>query len=197
MAGSQKEFELLFKLKATLGGDFKNTFKQAIDTQKQLKESLKSVNSIQSKVDGYTKQSAAIENNRKKLESLSVKHEEISQKIQTHKDNIARLKVAIKETGELRLQLQKEKDELTETRSSLKSNESQIQQTTARIEEQEQALNRLGEELRDAGVDTDNLERSNARLQKSYEKLKSSQEMLQKLDEKQQQIKSSIGQTKA
>ena len=53
MAGSQKEFELLFKLKATLGGDFKNTFKQAIDTQKQLQNSLKNVNSLQSKIDGY------------------------------------------------------------------------------------------------------------------------------------------------
>ena len=50
MAGSQKEFELLFKLKATLGGDFKNTFKQAIDTQKQLRDSLKELNSTQSKI---------------------------------------------------------------------------------------------------------------------------------------------------
>ena len=50
MAGSQKEFELLFKLKATLGGDFKNAFKQATDTQKQLRDSLKELNSTQSKM---------------------------------------------------------------------------------------------------------------------------------------------------
>ena len=70
MAGSQKEFELLFKLKATLGGDFKNAFKQATDTQKQLRDSLKNVNSIQSKIDGFTKQSAAIDKNKQKLDIL-------------------------------------------------------------------------------------------------------------------------------
>ena len=32
MAGSQKEFELLFKLKASLGGNFNSTFKSAINT---------------------------------------------------------------------------------------------------------------------------------------------------------------------
>ena len=61
MAGSQKEFELLFKLKASLGGNFNSTFKGAIETQRKLQDSIKSVNSMQSKVDGYTKASNAIE----------------------------------------------------------------------------------------------------------------------------------------
>ena len=173
MAGSQKEFELLFKLKATLGGDFKNTFKQAIDTQKQLQNSLKNVNSIQSKIDGFTKQSAAIDKNKQKLEALNAEHD--------------RLQRELNESGEPTEALRKK----------LERNESQIQQTTARIEEQERQLDALGNELREAGVNTDNLTGENERLQKSYEKLKASQETLQKLDEKQQQIKSSIGQTKA
>lgn len=201
MAGSQKEFELLFKLKATLGGDFKKSFKEAVDTQKQLRDSLKNVNSVQSKIDGFTKQSAAIEDNSKKLENLNAKHKEITQTMQAHKDNIAKLKVAIKETGdetgELAIQLQKEKDELAENRSQLKSNESQIQQTTAKIEEQEQQLNSLGEELREAGVNTDNLTGENERLQKSYDKLKYSQETLQNLNARQQEIQQSIGKTKS
>lgn len=173
MAGSQKEFELLFKLKATLGGDFKNTFKQAIDTQKQLQNSLKNVNSVQSKIDGFTKQSAAIDKNKQKLEALNQEHDRLQQEL--------------RETGEPTEAL----------RRKLERNESQIQQTTARIEEQERQLDSLSEELRDAGVNTDNLTGENERLQKSYEKLKSSQETLQRLDEKQQQIQSSIGQTKA
>ena len=70
MAGSQKEFELLFKLKATLGGDFKNTFKQAIDTQKQLRDSLKELNSTQSKLDSYVKQRVEITKNNDKLREL-------------------------------------------------------------------------------------------------------------------------------
>lgn len=173
MAGSQKEFELLFKLKATLGGDFKNTFKQAIDTQKKLQDSLKNVSSIQSKIDGFTKQSAEISKNRQKLEALKKEHDRLQQEL--------------KETGEPTEAL----------RRKLEQNESQIQQTTARIQKQESSLNSLGKELQKAGINTDNLTGENERLQKSYEKLKSSQETLQKLNEKQEKIKSSIGQTKA
>lgn len=173
MAGSQKEFELLFKLKATLGGDFKNTFKQAIDTQKQLRDSLKNVNSIQSKIDGFTKQSAAIDKNKQKLEALRQEQERLQQEL--------------RETGEPTEAL----------RRKLERNESQIQQTTAKIEEQEKTLDELGEELREAGVNTDNLTGENERLQKSYDNLKSSQERLQRLNEEQQKVKESIGQTKA
>ena len=173
MAGSQKEFELLFKLKATLGGDFKNTFKQAIDTQKQLRDSLKELNSTQSKLDSYAKQRVEITKNNDKLRELIEEHERLQQEL--------------RETGEPTEAL----------RRKLERNESQIQQTTAKIEEQEKALDELGEELREAGVNTDNLTGENERLQKSYDNLKSSQERLQRLNEEQQKVKESIGQTKA
>lgn len=173
MAGSQKTFELLFKLKATLGGDFKSTFKTAIDTQKQLQNSLKSINSVQSNIDGFTKQSAAIDKNKQKLEELNKEHERLQQEL--------------KETGEPTEAL----------RQKLERNENQIQQTTAKIGEQEKQLESLSEKLRDAGVNTDNLTGENERLQKSYEKLKSSQETLQNLNARQQQIQQSIGQTKS
>ena len=200
MAGSQKEFELLFKLKATLGGDFNNTFKSAIETQKKLQNSIKSVNSIQSKVDGYTKTSNAIEQQNGKLEKLQAEHEKVAQKIQAHQTNAEKLRAKIEETGdatgELTAQLVKEENEVEKNTERLKSNENQIRQTTASIESQEEKLNSLSEELREAGVNTDNLEESNARLQKSYEKLKSSQETLKNLNAKQQEISQSIGQTK-
>ena len=172
MAGSQREYELLFKLKATLGGDFKNTFKQAIDTQKQLQNSLKNVNSLQSKIDGFTKQSAAIDKNKEKLEALNKEHDRLQQELN--------------QSGEPTEAL----------RRKLEKNESQIQQTTAKIEEQEKELDKLSGELKEAGVNTDNLTGENERLQKSYDKLKASQETLQRLDAKQQQISESIGQTK-
>ena len=172
MAGSQREYELLFKLKATLGGDFKNTFKQAIDTQKQLQNSLKNVNSLQSKIDGYNKQSAAIDKNKEKLEALNKEHDRLQQELN--------------ESGEPTEALRRKREK----------NESQIQQTTAKIEEQKQELEKLSGELKEAGVNTDNLTGENDRLQKSYDKLKSSQETLRQLDAKQQQISQSIGQTK-
>lgn len=172
MAGSQREYELLFKLKASLGGDFKNTFKQAITTQKQLQNSLKNVNSLQSKIDGFNKQSAAIDKNKAKLEALNQEHD--------------RLQRELNESGEPTEALRKK----------LEKNESQIQQTTAKIEQQEKSLNELTNELKAAGVNTDNLTGENERLQKSYDKLKRSQETLQRLDNQQQQISQSIGQTK-
>ena len=172
MAGSQKEFELLFKLKASLGGNFNSTFKSAINTNNQLRDSLKNVNSLQLKIDGYTKQSAAIDKNKERLAQLNAEHDRLQQELQ--------------QTGEPTEALRKK----------LEKNENQIQQTTAKIEEQEKQLNSYADELKAAGVNTDNLEEANGRLQKSYEKLQTSQQTLQKLNDKQQQVEQSISKTK-
>lgn len=172
MAGSQKEFELLFQLKAALGPSFNNTFKSAINTNNQLRDSLKNVNSIQSKIDGYTKQSAAIDKNKERLAQLNAEHDRLQQELQQTSEPTEAL------------------------RRKLERNESQIQQTTARIEEQERQLNSYAEELREAGVNTDNLEEANGRLQRSYEQLQSSQQTLQAINERQQQVKKSITGTK-
>jgi len=172
LAGSQKEFELLFKLKASLGGSFNSTFKNAINTNNQLRDSLKNVNSLQSKIDGYTKQSAAIDKNKERLAQLNAEHDRLQQELQQTSEPTEAL------------------------RRKLEKNESQIQQTTARIREQEQQLDTYGQELREAGINTDNLEEANGRLQRSYDKLKTSQQALQQINEKQQQVNASISQTK-
>lgn len=200
MAGSQKHFELLFKLTASLGGNFNRTFKGAIETQKKLQNSIKEVNQMQSKVDGYTRTSNAIEQQRGKLEKLQAEHEKVSQKIQQHQKNAEMLQAKIEETGDatgkLTAQLVKEKNEVTKNTECLKSNENQIRQTNASIEKQEERLKNLGNELRDAGIDTDNLEESNARLQKSYERLRGSQEHLNRINSEQAKIKENIAATK-
>jgi len=200
LAGSQKEFELLFKLKASLGGNFNSTFKGAIETQRQLQNSIKSVNSMQSKVDGYTRTSNAIEQQRGKLERLQAEHEKVSQKIQAHQTNAERLRAKIEETGdatgELTAQLVREENEVAKNTERLKSNENQIRQTTASIHSQEEQLERMAQELRDAGIDTDNLEESNARLQRSYERLRGSQENLNRINSEQAKIKENIAATK-
>lgn len=200
MAGSQKEFELLFKLKASLGGNFNSTFKGAIETQRQLQNSIKSVNSIQSKVDGYTRASNAIEQQRGKLERLQAEHEKVSQKIQAHQTNAERLRAKIEETGdatgELTAQLVREENEVAKNTERLKNNENQIRQTTASIHSQEEQLERMAQELRDAGIDTDNLGESNERLQRSYERLRSSQENLNRINSEQAKIKENIAATK-
>lgn len=200
MAGSQKHFELLFKLSASLGGNFNSTFKGAMEQQKKLQNSIKEVNAIQSKVDGYTRASNAIEQQRGKLEKLEAEHEKVSQKIQQHQQNAERLRAKIEETGdatgELTAQLVKEENEVAKNTERLKNNENQIRQTNASIERQEEQLRNLGDELREAGVDTDNLEESNARLQRSYERLRGSQENLNRINSEQEKIKKSITGTK-
>ena len=200
MAGSQKHFELLFKLSASLGGNFNSTFKGAMEQQKKLQNSIKEVNAIQSKVDGYTKASNAIEQQKGKLEKLEAEHEKVSQKIQQHQQNAERLRAKIEETGdatgELTAQLVKEENEVAKNTERLKNNENQIRQTNASIERQEEQLRNLGDELRDAGVDTDNLEQSNARLQRSYERLRGSQENLSRINSEQAKIKENIAATK-
>jgi len=200
LAGSQKHFELLFKLSASLGGNFNSTFKGAMEQQKKLQNSIKEVNAIQSKVDGYTKASNAIEQQRGKLEKLEAEHEKVSQKIQQHQQNAERLRAKIEETGdatgELTAQLVKEENEVAKNTERLKNNENQIRQTNASIERQEEQLRNLGDELRDEGVDTDNLEQSNARLQRSYDRLRGSQENLNRINEEQEKIKKSITGTK-
>lgn len=200
MAGSQKEFELLFRLKASLGSNFNSTFKGAIEQQKKLQDSLKSVNSLQGKVDGYNKASNAISQQNEKLARLQTEHQKTAQKIQTHQQNAERLRAKIEETGdatgELTAQLVREENEVQKNTEKLKSNESQIQRTRASTEQQKEQLARISEELRAAGVNTDNLEEANGRLQRSYERLQNSQQTLQRLNQAQQNINENISHTK-
>ncbi|WP_251490825.1 phage tail tape measure protein [Otoolea muris] len=155
---------------------------------------------MQSKVDGYTRASNAIEQQRGKLERLQAEHEKVSQKIQQHQTNAERLRAKIEETGdatgELTAQLVKEENEVAKNTERLKSNENQIRQTTASIQSQEEQLERMAQELRDAGIDTDNLEQSNERLQRSYERLRGSQENLNRINSEQAKIKENIAATK-
>ena len=205
MAGSQREYELLFKLKATLGGNFNSTFKMAVDTQKRLAESTKQINSLQSKIDGYQKASSAIERNQGKLSQLTAEHNRLQAELQETAQKKKALQKAM-ETAEADGNIEEYKrlqNELSATgrehdrlKEKLNGNKSQIQQTNATIEQQQKALEELGRELREAGVNTDNLEGANQRLQKSYDKLKTSQANLQKLNEEQKRIKESISSTK-
>lgn len=205
MAGGQKEFELLFKLSASLGGNFNSVFQSAINTQKKLSESVKSVNSLQSKIDGYTKASGAIEKNRAKLSELTAEHDRLQAEMQETAKKKKDLQKAM-ETAEAEGNIEDYKrlqSELTATEreydrlgDKLKSNKSQIQQTSAKIEDQQKTLDGLKGELESAGISTDDLTGANERLQKSYDRLKSSQENLARINREQEKVKQSISATK-
>lgn len=171
MAG-RKEYELLFKLQAALGGNFNTVFQSALNTTKQMQNSLTKLNSITGKIDAYKKQEAALESNRQKLERLTAEHDK----------------------------LQREMSETAapseELRQKMAKNEKQIAATTAKIEAQEQRLQTLGSELSDAGVNTANLSAENERLAKTYDKVKKSQEELAKVNTALEQNNTSIRNTK-
>ena len=171
MAG-RKEYELLFKLQAALGGNFNTVFQSALNTTKQMQNSLTKLNSITGKIDAYKKQEAALESNRQKLERLTAEHDK----------------------------LQREMSETAapseELRQKMAKNEKQIAATTAKIEAQEQRLQTLGSELSDAGVNTANLSAENERLAKTYDKVKKSQEEIAKVNTALEQNNTSISNTK-
>lgn len=157
MAG-RKEYELLFKLQAALGGNFNAAFNSALNTTKQMQNSLSKLNSITGKIDAYKKQESALESNRQKLARLTEEHEKLQKEIEETEEP----------TDELREKLAK--------------NEKQIAATTSKIETQEQRLKTLGAELSDAGVNTSNLTAENERLAKAYDKVKKSQEELARVN---------------
>ena len=171
MAG-RKEYELLFKLQAALGGNFNTVFQSALNTTKQMQNSLTKLNSITGKIDAYKKQEAALESNRQKLERLTAEHDK----------------------------LQREMSETAapseELRQKMAKNEKQIAATTAKIEAQEQRLQTLGSELSDVGVNTANLSAENERLAKTYDKVKKSQEEIAKANTALEQNNTSISNTK-
>ena len=168
----RKEYELLFKLQAALGGNFNTVFQSVLNTTKQMQNSLTKLNSITGKIDAYKKQEAALESNRQKLERLTAEHDK----------------------------LQREMSETAapseELRQKMAKNEKQIAATTAKIEAQEQRLQTLGSELSDAGVNTANLSAENERLAKTYDKVKKSQEELAKVSAALEQNNAAISQTK-
>lgn len=130
MAGSRKEYELLFKLQAALGGNFNAVFKGAINTTRQLQNTMQKLNSTTGKIDAFQKQSTALESNRQKLERLTAEHDRLQRELSQTEQPSEKL------------------------RAAMERNERQIADTTAKIEAQEARLRTLGDELSDAGVDT-------------------------------------------
>lgn len=169
---NRKEYELLFKLQASLGGNFNASFQNAINTTRQLQNTMQKLNSTAGKIDAFKKQTTALESNRQKLERLTAEHDRLQQEMNQTEQPSEKL------------------------RAAMERNERQIADTTAKIEQQENRLRTLGDELSDAGVDTSRLTEENERLAKSYDRLKSGQEELARLNGAIQKNNEAISQTK-
>ena len=151
-AGSRREYELMFRLSAQVNGAYTNTFRSAQTAVSTLQREIQQLNSRQGDISAYQKQQTAVENTGKKLEMLQRQYDNIQREIQ--------------ETGGYSSDLE----------NKLIAKQQQIEKTNAALGQQTDKLNRMGEALREAGVDTGNLEAESRELESELQSLRGRQE---------------------
>ena len=149
---SRKEYEMLFQLNAQLSGSYNSTFSKAQSQLVSMQKEIQALSKTQGDISAYQKQQTAVESTRSKLAVLQQQY-----------DNIQR---EIKETEGYSSSLE----------NKLLSKQQQIERITASLNEQTAKLDRMGDALRDAGVDTDNLTKESAELSAKIHGLKDKQE---------------------
>lgn len=149
---SRKEYEMLFQLNAQLSGSYNSTFSKAQSQLVSMQKEIQALSKTQGDISAYQKQQTAVESTRSKLAVLQQQY-----------DNIQR---EIKETEGYSSSLE----------NKLLSKQQQIERTTASLNEQTAKLDRMGDALRDAGIDTDNLTKESAELSAKIHGLKDKQE---------------------
>lgn len=166
-----KQYELLFKVGATVGSSFTGSFKTTESTMKQLKGTLNELKTQLKDVEGFEKQKKSLDTNKQKLEALQ------------------------KEYQQLQTELKNTNAPNTEFTNKMSKTESQIKQTTEKINTQEAALSALSSELKNSGVNTENLAAEQARLQDEYKKYTSLKTDIDGISTAQAQNKQEIQQT--
>lgn len=149
---SRKEYEMLFQLNAQLGGSYSKTFRAAQQEITAMQKEIQSLSKTQADITAYQKQQAAVENTQKRLEMLQKQYDNIQKEIQ--------------QTGEFSADLQ----------NKLLAKQQQIDKTSSSLSKQTQKLNEMGDALREAGVDMDDLGRSSTQLSSRIDALKQDQE---------------------
>lgn len=149
---SRREYEMLFKLSAQLGGGYSSTFKSAQSAIASMQKEIDTLNKTQSDVAAYQKQQASIEATGKKLEVLRQQYDNIQKEIS--------------ETGTFSAELQ----------NKLLAKQMQIDKTTASLSAQTSKLEQYSATLKNAGINTDDLSGESAQLENQIESLKQQQE---------------------
>lgn len=149
---SRKEYEMLFQLNAQLGSNFTGAFSKAQKEIAQMQEKIKALSKTQSDIAAYQKQQSAVEATRTKLEVLKQQYDNIQKEM--------------KETEGYSSSLE----------NKLLSKQQQIDKTSASLNNQTSKLNAMGESLRSAGVNTDNLTKESSELSTKMGELKQRQE---------------------
>jgi TP901 family phage tail tape measure protein len=172
MAGTAKQYELLFQLSAKLGPNFSQSFKNASKVMNTLQTDLKSANQKIQDVSAYQKQQTAVAKSKDRVKELEAEHDRLTQEIQ--------------KTGQATPELTKK----------LEANEKAMQKAKDQTASEEQKLQELDETLKQAGIDTNNLDKETEELKNTYQKLEDTQKKVQAITEKQDANKQAISQTK-
>lgn len=158
MAGSRKEYDLIFKIAAEVGESFNKSFGSVSKEMSSLQQATQSVNKTLKNIDGYEKTQSALESNKTKMAELKAEHK--------------RLQTEISNTEKPSASLNK----------ALANNEAQMEKTSAKIEQEEAKLKSLSNELKTAGVNTSELSSETSRLKGEYDDLKASQDRINDLN---------------
>lgn len=148
---SRKEYDMMFQLNAQLGGSYNSTFKSAQSAIAAMQKEIEQLSRTQSDIAAYQKQQSAIEATRKKLEVLQQQYDNIQKEMSETEGYSSALE------------------------NKLLSKQQQIDKTNASITAQSERLGKMGDSLRAAGVDTDNLEKETGELGAKLDEVKQKQ----------------------
>lgn len=149
---SRNEYEMLFRLGAKMEGSYSSTFKNAQNEIASMQKEIVGLSRTQSDISSYQKQQGAVEASQKKLEMLQQQYDNIQKEM--------------KETGEFSSALE----------NKLLAKQQQIDKTADSVAIQTAKLEQMGNALKEAGVDTDNLTGETAKLGTQIDELKTKQE---------------------
>lgn len=149
---SRKEYEMLFQLDAKLGSSYTSTFSKAKSGPSELQKEIRSLQSVQADISSYTKQQAAVEKTKAKLDNLNKQYQLLQQEI--------------KETSGPTTSLERESAKL----------EQRIGDTSNALAAQKEKLGATAKSLNEAGVGTDNLDAKSQDLADKLNTLRAKEE---------------------
>lgn len=166
-----KEFELLVKLQAALGSNFKGAFQSAKGATQTLDKEVNKLNSTAKNIDGHNRLANQLENSKEKLKEQTKVLEDLKSKL--------------KESGGAN-------EKLTE---KVRKQDAAVAKTAEKIKKETEELDRLKDKLAEAGVNTNRLSEEKAKLSKKIEEVSKANNKLKDIGALQNENKEKIKST--
>lgn len=149
-----KQYEMIYKLSATVGENFKGTFNSAQKILAATRDKIQELNKKQGDISAYQRQQAGIDRTTTQLTTYR-KQLEITQ------NGLEKLKNSTEDTTVQETQLAAREVEL----------KNRIANTEQAIADKNQRLQQMGQKLSEAGIDINQLTSESARLEKQVQEL--------------------------